>query len=1039
MPCKMKCFTTLLLALFFHAAWAQEFDSNLFSQLKFRFIGPDGNRAISVAGVPGNPNVSYLGAASGGIWKTEDRGYNWKPIFDDTEDSSIGALAIAPSDHNQVWAGTGETFLIRPAHAVGNGVYKSLDAGETWTKMGLEKSFRISRIIVHPKDPNVVYVGVLGHTHGPQEEKGVYKTVDGGKTWSRVFFVNEDTGCSDLSIDPQNPDVIYAAMWHVEIKTWNLNSGGEGSGIYRSKDGGKTWQPLRNGLESGPTHPIGKTSVDVAYSNPKVVYALVEDKEPRLYRSDNGGDSWKLMQQDHSMAQRAAYYTRVRVSTQDENRVYTINVSMKMSKDGGKSWSNELGPWDAGGDNHDMWFDPTDASRIMVAHDGCLNVSFNYGTSWKNINLPIAQMYNISVDNRAPYYVYGNRQDAWSYRGPSRYLGSWNIPLGAWHGVGGCESGDAKVDPFDQNIVWSQCYDGGLDIFDLNSMQMRDVRAWPEVGYGYAPSDLKYRWHWNFPVVLSRHVRGKVWAASQFVHETTNAGQSWKVISLDLTKNDKTHQKSSGGMAGDNLMTFDGSTIFSMAESPVQEGVLWTGSNDGLVHVTADGGRSWFKASDFIPDLPQWGTIRSIEPSNFSSSTCYIAVDAHQDGDFGTYVYKTTDMGKSWKRLVVNLPPSNSNFVHQIREDPEKEGLLWLGTDNALYFSPDDGSNWIRFRHGIPPAPVFGIAIQKNFNDLVIGTYGRGVYILDDITPIREFTETVQSAKVHLFTPGTAYRFQKVDGIKSKGNFSDGKNPPYGASINYYLKEKAIDSVHLVIEDAEGKPINTIVGSGDKGINRVWWNLRHSDYQFPPLRTKPRDKDWVKLDENGERDMFIYDLDVGPGMAPTLVPPGNYTVEIRIGDTRIKKSIVVHKDPNTVSSFADIDKQYEFGMKIYNSVSSCLALIDEMEQARADLLLKAKNPKMARSALPLEQKLYDLESKIFDVHQTGARQDIFRNPAQILEKFLAIAKEGQTASADFPPTNQQQEVYSLLQQRLADVESQFNSLKRGLEWKRSGL
>ncbi|MEQ9592985.1 MAG: glycosyl hydrolase [Cyclobacteriaceae bacterium] len=1035
----MKYFASLLLLIALHTSWAQQFDTELFSQLKFRFIGPDGNRAIAVVGEPGNPNVSYLGAASGGIWKTEDRGYNWRPVFDEMEDSSIGALAIAPSDHQQVWAGTGETFLIRPAHAVGNGVYRSSDAGKTWSKMGLENSYRISRIIVHPKDPNTVYVGVLGHTHGPQEEKGVYKTSDGGKTWSRVLFVNENTGCSDLSIDPQNPEVIYAAMWQVEIKTWNLNSGGAGSGIYKSKDGGKTWQPLRNGLESGPSHPIGKTSVDVAYSNPKVVYALVEDKEPRLYRSENGGDSWTLMQQDHSMAQRAAYYTRVRVSTQDENRVYTINVSMKMSKDGGKSWSNELGPWDAGGDNHDMWFDPTDASRIMVAHDGCLNISFNYGKSWENINLPIAQMYNISVDNRVPYYVYGNRQDAWSYRGPSRYLGRWDIPLGVWHGVGGCESGDAKVDPFDQNIVWSQCYDGGLDVFDLNTMQMRDVRAWPEVGYGYAPADLKYRWHWNFPVVLSKHVRGKVWAGSQFVHETTNAGQSWKVISLDLTKNDKTHQKSSGGMAGDNLMTFDGSTIFSMAESPVQEGVLWTGSNDGLVHVTADGGRSWFKASDFIPDNPPWGNIRSIEPSNFDASTCYISIDAHQDGDFGTYVYKTTDMGKSWKRLTIDLPPSNSNFVHQIREDPEKEGLLWLGTDNALYFSPDDGVNWIRFKHGLPPSPVFGIAIQKNFNDLVIGTYGRGVYILDDITPIREFTEAVQNARVHLFTPGIAYRFQKIDGIKSKSSFSDGKNPPAGIPINYYLRESSSDSVKIVIKNTEGLEVNRIIGSSDKGINRVYWNLRHSAYVFPSLRTKPRGKDWVKLDEKGERDMFIYDLDIGPGMTPTLVPPGNYTVEIQMGDTSIEKQIQVQKDPNTKSTLADIGKQYDFGMKIYTSVNHCLALIDEIEKARAELLSKSSNPKIARVAVPLEEKLYELESRIFDVHQTGARQDVFRNPAKLLEKFLAIAKEGQTASADFPPTNQQQEVFALLKQRLDEVTNQFMSLKSGVEWKRSGL
>jgi len=364
---------TLMVAMSF----AQDFPQKNFSSMRFRFIGPDGNRAIAVVGEPGNPMVSYIGAASGGVWKTEDGGFNWKPVFDKQDDSSIGAMAIAPSSPRQVWVGTGETFLIRPAHAVGNGVYKSSDAGKTWKKMGLEKTFRISRVIVHPTDTNIVYVASMGHSHGPQQEKGVYKTEDGGKTWQRVFFLDENTGCSDLSIDPSDPQTLYAAMWQLEIKTWNLNSGGPSSGIYRSRDGGKTWQPLRNGLESGPEHPVGKTSVDVAYSNPKVVYALIEDKEPRLYRSEDHGDTWKLMQKDHSMGQRAGYYTRVRVATDDENRLYTICVGIKMSKDGGKTFSNEMSQWAAGGDNHDMWFDPKDPKRMMCAHDGCVNISSN--------------------------------------------------------------------------------------------------------------------------------------------------------------------------------------------------------------------------------------------------------------------------------------------------------------------------------------------------------------------------------------------------------------------------------------------------------------------------------------------------------------------------------------------------------------------------------------------------------------------------------------------------------------------------------------
>ena len=413
---KIKLLITFLVCV--QSLFAQNFPDSIFSQLRFRFIGPDGNRAIAVAGEPGNPMVSYVGAASGGIFKTEDAGISWKPIFDDMDNSSIGALAIAPSSHKQVWAGTGETFLIRPAHAMGNGIYKSTDAGKTWMNMGLKATARISKVVVHPTDSNTVYVAALGHAHGPQQERGVYKTTDGGKTWERILFVDENTGCSDLSIDPQHPDILFAAMWQVEVKTWGLHSGGAGSGIYRTKDGGKTWEPLHNGLPGGINHPVGKTSVDVAYSNPNIIYALIEDKAPGIYRSEDGGDSWKLMNQNHSFAQRAPYYTRIRVSTKDPNRIHTICVTIMTSNDGGKTFTSPHGDYRAGGDNHDMWFDPMDANRIMVAHDGCLNMTYNGGKTWSNINLPVAQMYHVSVDNQIPYNVYGNRQDGYSYKGP---------------------------------------------------------------------------------------------------------------------------------------------------------------------------------------------------------------------------------------------------------------------------------------------------------------------------------------------------------------------------------------------------------------------------------------------------------------------------------------------------------------------------------------------------------------------------------------------------------------------------------------------
>jgi photosystem II stability/assembly factor-like uncharacterized protein len=735
----------LVIFLIFHfVTFAQQYDSALFSKLHFRFIGPDGNRVIAVVGEPGNPMISFAGAASGGIFKTEDAGISWRPVFDKMDNSSIGALAIAPSKHGHIWAGTGETFLIRPAHAIGNGVYKSVDTGRTWTNMGLQKTARISRIIVDPHDTNTVYVAALGNTHMPQQERGVYKTTDGGKTWERSLFVDENTGCSDLAIDPQHPNILFAAMWQVDIKTWNLKSGGPGSGIYKTIDGGKTWKPLRNGLPGGVNHPIGKTSVDVAYSNPKIVYALVEDKSPGLYRSNDGGESWKLMNESNSMAQRAPYYTRVRVSTQDENKVYTISVTIMQSNDGGKTFNGQ-GDYRAGGDNHDMWFDPTNAKRIMVGHDGCLSMTNNGGRTWGNINLPIAQMYHVAVDDQIPYNVYGNRQDGYSYMGPSNSL-QGNIPLGLWRSVGGCENGFAQPDPVDNNIVWSGCYDGGLDIFDVKTGHARDVRAYPEAAYGWAPADLKFRWHWNFPMIISKHNHNKVLVGSQFVHQTTDGGQSWQLISPDLTTNDKSHQQSSGGIAVDNLMTFDGCTLYAIAESPVKEGIIWTGSNDGQVQLTKDGGKTWNNVTANIKGLPKWGTISCIEPSNFDEGTVYISVDLHQQGDFDPYIYKSSDFGNTWTFISNTIPKTNMAFVHQVKEDPVKKGLLWAGTDNALYFSADDGNNWNQIKNDLPPSPIYGITIQKNFNDLVLATFGRGFYILDDITLFREFSTQVQQS-----------------------------------------------------------------------------------------------------------------------------------------------------------------------------------------------------------------------------------------------------------------------------------------------------
>ena len=1023
-----KITISLLLCICYFAASAQHFDSSLFKQLHFRFIGPDGNRAIAVAGVPGDPNISYVGAASGGIFKTEDRGVTWKPIFDSTDNSTVGALAVAPSAPKQVWAGTGETFLIRPAEAMGNGIYKSSDAGKSWKNMGLGATGRISRVIVDPSDSNTVYVASLGNTHAPQQERGVYKTTDGGKTWKQVLFVDKNTGCSDLAIDPQHPDILYAAMWQVAFNTWQMNSGGPGSGIFRTKDGGKTWERL-SGLPGGQGHPVGKTSVDVSFTHPNIVYALIEDTDPALYRSEDGGDTWKMMFQSHSMAQRASYYTRVRVSTGDPNDVFTICVTVMESKNGGKTFNGngENGDYRPGGDTHDMWFDPKNPDRAMVAHDGCMNMTYDKGKTWQNVNLPIAQMYHVSVDSQVPYFVYGNKQDATSYRGPSNSL-QGGIPLGLWMAVGGCESGYAQPDPVDNNIIWSGCYDGGLDRMDLRTGHIRDVRAWPEAGYGYPPADMKYRWHWNYPMTISRHNHNKVYIGSQYVHVTTNEGQSWKVISPDLTSNDKSHQQSSGGISKDNLFTFDGCTLYVIAESPVKEGVLWTGSNDGMVHVTRDDGKTWEDVTDNIKGIPRWTTIRSICPSNFEEGVCYISVDGQFVGDFNPYIYKTTDFGKSWSLISGDLPPSNSSFVHQIIEDPGKKGLLWVGTDNGLYFSPDDGIHWNHLKNNLPPVPIYGLVIQPQFNDLVIATYGRGFYILDDITPIRNFTREVQQSEARLLPIRDAYRFREKTSIHGEWSSSNGQNPPYGADINYSLRDTVKDSVKILVLDGNGNKVQQMTGTNKSGLNRVWWDLGLQPYVLPPLRTRPEDEDWVKLDSTGERAMTIFDLDIGPGLQAPKVLPGNYTIVLKIGDKEWKQPLTVLRDPHTAGTDEDIRRQYAFGIKLYTSINQTLHMIDTLETLRAKILALAGDPagkKQKTRLMALEDTLYHVEDLLHDVHQTGAREDIFRNPAQLLERFLTISKESISGGADYGPTDQQQEVYALLNGRLETATAKY--------------
>ncbi|NAS31719.1 glycosyl hydrolase [Flavobacteriaceae bacterium R38] len=1001
-------------------------NNQVFKNLKFRFIGPEGNRAIAIAGVPGDPMINYIGAASGGLWKTDDGGVTWNSIFDNEDVSSIGSIALAPTNPDIVWVGTGETFLIRPAHAMGDGIYKSEDAGKTWKHMGLEKTGRIGRVIVHPTNPDIVYAAALGHGHGPQQERGIYKTTDGGKNWKRILFVDENTGASDIAIDPTNPDNLLVGMWSIHINTWGLNSGGPGGGIYRSKDGGESWEAMsKKGLPGGKDHPVGKTGVAISASNPNIVYALFEIESPALYRSEDFGETWTLVTRNHDINERAPYYTRMAIAPDNPDEIYFLNVKFVVSKDGGKTLK---GDYSAGGDNHDMWIDPTNPDRIMVAHDGCASISLNHGKTYQRVVLPIAQMYHVAVDNQIPYNVYGNRQDGYSYRGPSNSLQGY-IPLGLWEGVGGCESGFAQPDPFDNNIVWSGCYDGGLERYDARTGHSQDVRVWPEAGYGWAPADVKYRWYWNFPLTFSNHVKHRVYVGSQFVHKTDDNGNSWQVISPDLTLNLKSHQQSSGGIATDNLMTFDGSTLISIKESQMEEGLIWTGSNDGQVHITRDYGKNWVNVSKNIPNLPEWGTISNIEVSRYGKGTAYITVDLHQMGNFDPYVYKTSDYGQSWKMISSTVPKSIHSFAHVIKEDPKREGMLYLGVDNGMYVSHDDGKNWMRLRNNLPPSPVYWLEIQEQFDDLIVGTYGRGYYILDNISPLREYATDASNKDVHLFSLRQAYRFHDKQAIKTDGpSLSSGVNPAYGADINYFLKDSTDAKVEIQILSVNNEIIRTLKGTGKAGVNRVMWDLRYEPTYKPRLRSTPPGRPWVQLNGEGWRPLVTWDLDLWRGQLGPRAVPDEYKVKLIIDEKEYVRELQVLKDPKSEGNIDDIKAQVALSLELRDAMNLAVNMINQVEIIRSEL--NEVIPKLTRrndikKAKELLVKAESIAASLYDIHLTGAREDAFRAPMKLYGRLSALASDLGGHGIDFKPTEQQKEVYRIFNKRLDNVNQQF--------------
>jgi photosystem II stability/assembly factor-like uncharacterized protein len=948
-----------------------------FKALKYRNVGPAaGGRVSRATGVPGNPLIYYAATASGGVWMSNDGGTTWKSVFDDQPTSSIGSIAVAPSDTNVVYVGSGEAN-IRGNVAAGNGIYKSVDGGKTWTHVWTQEG-QIGTMVVHPKNADIAYAAVLGHAFGPNAERGVYRTRDGGKTWQQVLKKDNDTGASDVAMDPSNPSTLFAGFWQARRFPWDLQSGGPGSGLYVSHDGGDTWKQITaHGLPDGIW---GKVGVAVAPSDGLRVYALIEAEKGGLFRSDDGGETWDLVSPSRALRQRAWYYSTITVHPTNANEVWFPQVPMLRTIDGGKTieYVKKL----PHGDNHDAWFDPADPKRMIVANDGGVHISRNGGTSWFTPPLPIAQFYHVAADSRHPYWVAGAMQDLGTAQGPSDSLTA-GIHVTDWHDVGGGEAGHVYSDPSDPNIVYAGEYLGIITRYDYRTRDARNVSAWPENPSGKGGEDMKYRFQWTAPISGSPFDPKVVYHGAQVIFRTRDGGQSWQPISPDLTRNDKSKQKWAGGpITGDNtgVETYD--TVFAIAESPKQKGLIWAGSDDGLVHVTIDDGRNWKNVTAAMPGFPEWGTVSIIEPSPFDASTAYVVVDAHRLDNMHPYLYTTSDLGKTWKRLDGSLP--QDVYLHAVREDPAKRGQLYLGTERGVMFSPDEGQTWRPLQLNLPTVAVHDLVVKDD--DLVLATHGRALWILDHIQPIREYTDTIATEPLHLFAPAPATRWHY--GSASWGTSGTFSNPPHGATIYYTLKDEEKGELKVEILDSQNRVVRTLsstapqpMGSDDNedpddfkkealprvaGVQRAVWDLRYE----------------------GARKIKNGRIDTGDPNTGPRVAPGTYTVKLTAGGKTLTAPLKVIVDPRGDLSQADLDAQAAFSVRVRDDISTLTDLVNQLRSVQEQL--KARNT--ALDARKSESGVADLiKESEGAIKRAFALEDKLHNPtAEVVYDILAM-------------------------------------------------
>ena len=957
----------------------------LHESVQYRSIGPfRGGRSAAAVGVPNQPKVFYFGATGGGVWKTTDGGETYANISDGYFGGSIGSVAVAPSDPNVLYVGGGEV-TVRGNVSSGKGVWKSVDAGSTWTYSGLPNSRHIPRMVVHPQNPDIVYAAVLGDLYKPNNDRGVYKSIDGGTSWKKILFSDAQAGAVELVMDPSNPRHLYASTWRIQRTPYSLNSGGLGSALWKSTDSGATWNEIskNKGYAKGTLGIIGVT---VSPVNANRIWSIVENKEEGgVYRSDDGGENWEHVNESRSLRQRAWYYTKIYADTQDEDGVYVMNVSYHKSTDGGKTFSSHNAPH---GDHHDLWIAPEDNQRMIIADDGGAQVSYDGGTTWSTYhNQPTAQFYRVTTDNAFPYRIYVAQQDNSTIRVNHRSSGRY-IDESDWESTAGGESAHIAIDPTNNEIVYGGSYDGFLTRVNHAKNSVRGINVWPDNPMGHGAEGMRYRFQWNFPILFSRHNPKRLYTFSNQVHVTESEGQEWKIISPDLTRNDPTKLKTSGGpITQDNTSVEYYCTIFAADESPLKEGLLWVGSDDGLIHLTQDGGENW---SNITPkQLPEWTMINSIEPSPFDPGTCYVAGTRYKLGDYTPYLYKTTDYGVTWKTITNGI--AKEDFTRVVRADPNRKGMLYAGTENGIYVSYDDGTSWSSFQKNLPIVPVTDLTIKNN--SLIVATQGRSLWILDDLTVLHQLQPNNRNAQTLLFKPKESYR---TKGRGGKSSLTAGTNLPNGVIVHYFLKnyDTEKDTVELQFQSNDGAVIKTYSTKDKKnklkvkaGGNEFVWDTRYDGAE--------------KLD-----GMIFWSASFSGAKAV----PGSYKVRLVVNGEEQTQDFTILPDPRSESSVADMQKQFDFVNDVNQTVDRAHKAIKNIREIRSKLKDFVKQNKTDSTANQLVNQAEKIQDDLLEVEKTlyqtqnRSNQDPLNFPIRLTNKLGHLNRL--LTIDDFPPTNQ---------------------------------